>query len=78
MTRNEAHAILDGLKNGIQASQHQINLALFTTGDIGTDARVRSAGMDQTLSGQSERGWTERSAVVMGTDNRSDFEIAWC
>lgn len=77
MTKTEAHAILDGLKNGIQAPQYQINRALLATGDIGIHARVRGSGMDQALPGESEGSWTERSQDVVGENNRSHREIAW-
>lgn len=34
MTREEAHKLLDGLKNGVHAPDWKINQALIETGDI--------------------------------------------
>ena len=69
MTKTQAHEILDGLKNGIQAPQYQINIALLVTGDLGVSPRNRGQGMDQEIPGQSQRGWSERCPDMVGQNH---------
>lgn len=54
MTRNEAQAILDGIKDGNFATYGQITSALVATGDYGhvqrgMAAHLRSTGLDQAI-----------------------------
>jgi len=74
MTRTEAHQILDGAKNGIPTPQYKIILALLVTGDLGISTRHGSAGMDQEIPGESQRGWPGRSQDVVGQNHQSHYQ----
>jgi hypothetical protein len=76
MTRTEAHQILDGTKNGIPTPQYKVILALLVTGDLGISTRHGSAGMDQEIPGESQRGWPERSQDVVGQNHQSHHQAA--
>jgi len=76
MTNAEAHQILDGIKNGIPTPKYKITLALLVTGDLGISTRHGSAGMDQEIPGESQRGWPERSQEVVGQNYQSHHQVA--
>ena len=69
MTNTEAHQILDGIKNGIPTPQYKVTLALLVTGDLGVSTRHRSEGMAEEVSGESQRSWPERSALLVGKNH---------
>ena len=69
MTNTEAHQILDGIKNGIPTPQYKVTLALLVTGDLGVSTRHRSEGMVEEVSGESQRSWPERSALLVGKND---------
>jgi len=80
--RNEAQAILDGIKDGKFATFEQITQALVATGDIGHIQRgmapqVRSAGLDQALLASPEgTGGAGRGCLVAGSE-RKHRESPW-
>ena len=69
MTNTEAHQILDGIKNGIPTPKYKVTLALLVTGDLGVSTRHRSEGMAEEVSGESQRSWPERSALLVGKNH---------
>ena len=69
MTNTEANQILDGIKNGIPTPQYTVTLALLVTGDLGVSTRHRSEGMAEAVSGESQRSWPERSALLVGKNH---------
>lgn len=71
MTNTEAHQILDGIKNGIPTPQYKVTLALLVTGDLGVSTRHRSEGMAEEVSGESQRGWPQRSQIMVGQNYQS-------
>lgn len=69
MTNTEANQILDGIKNGIPTPQYKVTLALLVTGDLGVSTRHRGEGMATEVSGESQRSWPERSALLVGKNH---------
>ena len=70
MNHKEANTILDRHKEGSHAySLLTITKALYLTGDIGAHEELRSEGMVDSLSGEGEGSWTERSKEMVGANN---------
>ena len=66
----QANQILDRHKEGSHAySLLTITKALYLTGDIGAHEELRSEGMVDSLSGEGEGSWTERSEEMVGENN---------
>lgn len=60
MTHEQAHKILDRVKDGTAYSRKVIDEALWLTGDLDAHEAVRSEGMDQTLEAKSDDGWGQQ------------------
>jgi len=65
MNHNEAHKILDRIKEGQQFSEFVITRALELTGDYETH---RSNRVDQALPQESAGGGQGRSPILVATD----------
>lgn len=60
MTHEQAHQILDRVKDGTAYSRKIIDAALWLTGDIGTHEGMRGQGMDQALEAESNDRWGQQ------------------
>ena len=70
MNLHQANTILDRHKEGTYAySLLTITKALYLTGDIGAHEELRGEGMVDSLSGEGEGSWTERSEEMVGANN---------
>ena len=82
MNYEHAKAILDRVRDGIAYPAHTIQKALEMTGDIdgyikGMDAGDRSAGVDQALSAESDRGGKIGSLRLVADDLIRHSKKAW-
>ena len=66
MTHEQAHKILDRVKDGTAYSRKIIDEALWLTGDIDAHETHRSEGMGSEIQSESQRGWGSSSASVVG------------
>ena len=66
MTKSEAHAILEGVKNGIPTSIIEINKALIVTGDLRTYEGNRGDGMAGQVQGTGLPEWLEPRESMVG------------
>lgn len=66
MTHDQAQKILNKVREGVHYPAAIVDKALFLTGDLGAYEKVRSAGVDQTLSGEGERDWFHGSSRLVG------------
>ena len=70
MNHEEANQILDRHKEGSHAySLLTITKALYLTGDIGAHEELRSEGMVDSLPGEDEGSWAERSQDLVGAND---------
>lgn len=66
----QANLILDRHKEGSHAySLLTITKALYLTGDIGAHEELRGERMVDSLSGEDEGSWTERSEEMVGEND---------
>ena len=82
MNYEHAKAILDRVRDGIAYPPHTIQKALEMTGDIdghnqGMDEGVRSTGMDQALSQESDRRGEIGSLRLVANDLIRHSKKAW-
>jgi hypothetical protein len=82
MNYEHAKAILDRVRDGIAYPSHTIQKALEMTGDIdghieGMDERVRSTGLDQAVSTESDRRGEIGSRWVVADDLIRHSKKAW-
>ena len=82
MNYEHAKAILDRVRDGIAYPAHTIQKALEMTGDIdghieGMDAGMRSTGMDQAVSAESDRGGEIGSLRLVADDLIRHSKKAW-
>ena len=66
MTHEEAHKILDAVRNGVPHPAAYISKALHLTGDLGAHALLRSKGVDQEIPSKNRRGWGHGYQVMVG------------
>jgi len=82
MNYEHAKAILDRVRDGIAYPAHTIQKALEMTGDIdehieGMDEGVRSEGLDQAVSAESDRGREIGSLRLVANDLIRHSKKAW-
>ena len=82
MNYEHAKAILDRVRDGIAYPPHTIQKALEMTGDIdghnqGMDEGVRSTGMDQAVSQESDRRGEIGSLRLVANDLIRHSKKAW-
>lgn len=79
MTKNEAQAILNKVRegSGSSISLAQINAALYVTGDLGMDETVRGPGLDSTPSRENKTTWTHWGETVVAEDLRGFRAYSW-
>ena len=82
MNYEHAKTILDRVRDGIAYPAYTIQKALEMTGDIdghieGMDEEVRSTGLDQTLSAESDRGREIGSLRLVADDLIRHSQKAW-
>ena len=80
MTHEQAHKILDRVKDGTAYSRKIIDEALWLTGDIGSHEAVRSEGMEAAICPESAIfGKGESSELVAASQSRhsSDSWPGW-
>ena len=82
MNYEHAKAILDRVRDGIAYPPHTIQKALEMTGDIdghieGMDAGMRSTGVDQAVSQESNRGREIGSLRLVADDLIRHSKKAW-
>ena len=65
MTHEQAHQILDRLKDGFAFPRSTIDYALFLTGDLDMAETMRGTGMAQSLSSQSTGRWGRESKSMV-------------
>jgi len=57
MTREEAHRLLNSLKDGMDASADQIRDALTATGDLGAHEELRGQTLGEEVQRDQVRRW---------------------
>ena len=82
MNYEHAKAILDRVRDGIAYPPHTIQKALEMTGDIdghikGMDEGMRSTGVDQTVSQESDRGGEIGSLRLVANDLIRHSKKTW-
>lgn len=82
MNYEHAKAILDRVRDGIAYPPHTIQKALEMTGDIdghieGMDEGMRSTGMDQAVSAESDRQGEIGSLRLVANDLIRHSKKAW-
>lgn len=82
MTRNEAQAILDGIKDGKFATYGQITAALVATGDYGHVQRgmaadMRSPLLDQTVCVTPKGTWHTGCGYLVARNQGTDRKDTW-
>lgn len=79
MTRQEAHALLNRMREGQTFEYRQITAALVATGDLdrGMAAGMRSQGLDQALQVADQGTGPTGSGRMVAANEGSDTEGAW-
>lgn len=69
MTHEQAHRILDRIKDGVTYPSRIVDAALWLTGDLDAHETVRGTGVDQTLSSQSNNRWSSAGEPVVAINH---------
>lgn len=79
MTRDEAHALLNKMREGQTFEYRQITAALVATGDLdrGMAAGMRSQGLDQAVQITDQGTGPTGSGRLVAADEGSHTEGAW-
>jgi len=69
MTHEQAHQILDRVKDGIAYPRIVIEAALWLTGDLDAHEAMRGEGMAKALPGQSQNRWGSARQFMVAKNN---------
>lgn len=69
MTHEQAHRILDRLKDGFVYPSRIIDKALWLTGDLDAHEAMRGAGVDQEISSESIDRWSAIGKSMVEVNN---------
>ena len=77
MTHEQAHKILDRVKDGTAYSRRIIDEALWLTGDIDSHEAVRGEGMDQPVEAKSDDGWGQQFKRLVAQNDHGHKAHPW-
>ena len=77
MTHEQAHQILNRVKDGTAYPARIINTALWLTGDLDAHEAMRGEGMVEALSDKSIRRWGREGPTVVAQDDDGHRAHPW-
>lgn len=77
MTHEQAHKILDRLKEGWIYPATIVNVALWLTGDLDAHEAVRSERVANTLPGESYTAWSSISEKLVAQNDCRHRKHPW-
>jgi hypothetical protein len=77
MTHEQAHRILDRVKDGAAYSSRIVDAALWLTGDLDAHEAVRSEGMAQEIQSESIDRWSAMGKSMVATNHYGHRAHPW-
>ena len=77
MTHEQAHRILDRVKDGAAYPSRIVDAALWLTGDLDAHEAMRSEGMAETLSSESIDRWSRAGESMVAQNNYGHRAHPW-